>query len=115
MRKFNLELVRSGALVTTKSGIPVSIIDYNANATECGKLVGWAGDVLLTWSDTGKHRTSKDSELDLILVGKDAYYINIFKDDEGMWAAEHMYEDKETAMAMGEDVPYFYDTIKISI
>ena len=114
MREFNLDAALKGAPVITRYGHDVSIID--AKETNDGTtIVGWVGDVIATWERDGRHRRNADSSLDLFLAGKEQYYINIYKDDDGMWASEHMYETYEMAVAMGEDTPYFYDTIKIEI
>ncbi len=114
MRKFNLDAALKGVPVATKDGHEVHIID--AKETSNGTtIVGWIGDIIATWERDGRHRKGSDSDLDLFLAGKDDYYINIYKDDEGVWAAEHMYETREMAVTMGEDTPYFYDTIKIEL
>lgn len=114
MRKFNLELALQGAPVITRDGQDAYIID--AKEVNNGVVIaGWVGDGVVSWDENGTHAKNRESFLDLFLAGKEKYYVNIYKDDNGLWASEHMYETHETAVAMGEDTPYFYDTIMVEI
>lgn len=114
MREFNLELAKMGAPVVTRNGIPVQIIDSKNTETH-HVIVGWVGDVVITWYGNGRHRLHMESDLDIFIDAKEEYYINIYKDDEGLWASEHVYSTYEEAVKMGEDTPYFYATSKIQL
>ena len=114
MRKFNLDFALQGAPVVTRNGQEVNIIDAKEVA-DGTTIVGWVGDKIYTWNRNGLFLEDKDSPLDLFIEGKAEYYINIYKDDEGIWASEHIYATREMAVTMGEDTPYFYDTIKIEL
>lgn len=112
MRKFDLEKALMGHPVVTRSGHPVEIIAHKVIGADC-TLVGWMGDVPVSWYKDGKHMENSVSSLDLFLDGEQEYYIAIFKDDDGMWASEHIYYTQEEAAAICEDLPYFYNIVKI--
>ena len=114
MRKFDLELAKMGAPVITRNGIPVQIIDSKKTETH-HVIVGWLGDVPITWYENGRHRLHMESDVDIFLDIPDEYYIAIFKDDDGIWASEHIYQTHQEAATICEDLPYFNDIVKITL
>lgn len=116
MKKFNLEHLLLGEPAITRDGNKVDIVSYNPKANEHSKLVGWVNDSLITWNNDGKHNGAEviDS-LDLFMEGEEEYYINIFRDDNGLWASEHAYEDLNDAKNIGSHIPHYFKTVKIFI
>lgn len=94
MREFNIESVRAGAKVVTRTGKPVNLTYFKDAANV--NLAGVIDGTLLTWFESGRFSAieGKETEFDLFLT--DEYVIVINKDGYKMvW--DEIFESEEDA------------------
>lgn len=113
MDKFNLQDAINGAEIVTRAGELMVFGAYNEHAHPSYRVMGWVNGKGWYWGEDGRYLSTMDTETDLFMSNK--HYVNIHKDEIGMWVDERIYENFNDAVECGRLSNTYHGTNNIEI
>lgn len=114
-KKVKFKLGLEDCELVTRNDEKVIFGGYNSNAITRHKIIGWVGDVAMSWNNDGTF-CKEESPYDLFaLVEQDYGFINIHEDSLGNWADERIYDYYSIAAENGELSATYLKTIQIEL